>query len=181
MKQLWSIALAGGLLLTGCGGGKGTAVAPQGAGELPVGTPTATPSVAACPVVNRPRFAWPSPLLADLPQPPGATYTSTTTQGQLTVVRFTTARSLRDSVLFVVHALPAGGYALGRGDAEPAEADAPFVKGDVRGVMKMLVIGPCTTQWLVAATRAPLPGRGSPLLPTPTHPPGSTPTPLPFG
>lgn len=147
----------------------------------PVATSAAAPGVAACPAVRRPRFVWPSPLPADLPQPPGATYTGTTSRGQLTVVRFTSAHSLRESVVFVVHALPAGGYTLGRGDAEPAEADAPFVNGDVRGVMKMQVLGQCATQWLVVATRAKLPASGSPLLPTPTHPPGSTPTPLPFG
>lgn len=167
MKQLRSVVLAGGLLLAGCAGGGGRAVAPQGGGDLPVATPAATPDVAACPAVSRPRFAWPSPLPADLPQPPGATYTGTTSQGKLTLVRFTSAHSLRESVVFVVHALPAGGYTLGRGDSEPAEADAPFVKGDVRGVMKMQVLGRCTTQWLVVATRAKLPG--------------STPTPLPFG
>lgn len=181
MKQLWSAVLAGGLLLAGCGSGGGTAAAPQGGGAPPVATPAAAPSVAACPAVNRPRLAWPSPLPADLPQPPGATYTGTTMEGQLTLVRFTTAHSLRESVMFVVHALPAAGYRLGRGDAEPAEAEAPFVKGDVRGFMKMQVIGPCTTQWLVAVTRAKLPGSGSPLLPSPTHVAGSTPTPLPFG
>lgn len=176
MKQLRSVVLAGGLLLAGCAGGGGRAVAPQGGGDRPVATP-----VAACPAVSRPRFAWPSPLPADLPQPPGATYTGTASRGQLTVVRFTSAHSLRESVVFVVHALPAGGFTLGRGDAEPVEADAPFARGEVRGVMKMQVLGQCTTQWLVVATRTKLPGGGSPLLPTPTHPPGSTPTPLPFG
>lgn len=181
MQRLFCLVLAAGLLLTGCASGGGPVAAPSDSGGPPPPTATASPTGASCPAVTRPRFAWPRPVPADLPQPPGSTYTSTTTRDKLTLVRFSSAHSLRESVLFVVHALPATGYTLGRGDAEPAEADAPFAKGDVRGVMKMLVGGPCTTKWLVVVTRAKLPGSGSPLLPTPAHPPGSTPTPLPFG
>jgi hypothetical protein len=93
-------------------------------------------------------------------------------------VRFSTATSLRDSVLFVVREVQQAGFSLGRGDAEPAEADAPFGRGDVRGIYKMLVRGDCQTDWLVAVTQA-LPGGGSPVLPTASRGPSSAP--LPFG
>ncbi len=92
------------------------------------------------------------------------------------VVRFTTQDSLRQGVLFVVRALPAAGYAVGRGDAEAAEADAPFSRGDLRGVYRMVARDTCTTDWLLALTSS-SGGAPGPLLPTPT---GST-SPLPFG
>jgi hypothetical protein len=92
---------------------------------------------------------------------------------------FTTPISLRESVLFVVEAMPAAGYTLARGDAENTEADAPFVKGDLRGVLRMIAVEPCRTDWLMAlSTGVPsgAPGGGSPLLP-----PRADASPLPFG
>ena len=68
---------------------------------------------------------------------PGATIESSkkTTDG-LFIVLFSTSTSLRDGVIFIVRKLPPAGFQLGRGDAEPAEADAPFNKGDLRGVLR---------------------------------------------
>jgi hypothetical protein len=100
------------------------------------------------------------------------------TKDGLTIVQFTTSTSLRDGVLFIVKRLPAAGYNLGRGDAEPAEADAPFTKGeDLRGVLRGASITLCQTKWVLAVTRQRL-GTGSPLLPP--HQ-GPSPSPLPFG
>ena len=117
---------------------------------------------------------------ADLPQPPSSRLLSSRRAGDgVVVVRFRTPSSLRSGVLFAHDALPAAGFALGHGDAEPAEADAPFTRGALRGVMKLAATEPCLTDWLVAVVTAPL--GTSPLLPTPAAAPGASPTALPFG
>jgi hypothetical protein len=125
-------------------------------------------------------YAWPKPVPPDLPKLPGATLGETKqTKDGLTIVRFSTASSLRDGVLFIVRNLPPAGFVLGRGDAEPAEADAPFNKGDLRGVLRGVAREACATEWLLAVTRGrPGGGTGNPLLPSHT---GPSPSPLPFG
>lgn len=130
---------------------------------------------AGCPATGRPTKAWPDGVPADLPQPPTTEVTEVEQREDgLTVVTFTTATSIRESVVFLVQALPAAGYTLARGDAESTEADAPFVKGGLRGVMRMVAVEDCRTDWLLALTRG-VPG-GTPLLPV--RPSAS---PLPFG
>lgn len=71
------------------------------------------------------------------------------------LLRFTTAMSLRDAVIFLLKHYPAAGYVLGRGDAEINEADAPFIRGTVHGTTRLSRIGPCTTTWLVATVTQP--------------------------
>ena len=93
-------------------------------------------------------------------------------------MKFSTPTSLRDSVLFVVRKLPKAGYVLGRGDAEATEADAPFVHGGTRGLVRMLGTAPCSTLWLLATVDSTATS-SSPLL-TP-HTPTASPSPLPFG
>jgi len=133
------------------------------------------PKAQACPAPGRPTAAWPQAVPADLPQTPTAQVTEVDERADgLTVVKFTTATSIRESVLFLVEALPAAGYTLARGDAENTEADAPFVKGGLRGVMRMISVEACRTDWLMALTRGAT--GGSPLLPAR---PGASP--LPFG
>lgn len=158
--------------LAGCGGGSAPAAAPA-----PVHTVSASP----CPSAPGAAAHWPHQLPADLPRPPAATVQGTTSTGAVTIVRFTTATSLRDAVLFVVDKYPHAGYLLGRGDAEANEADAPFVHGDLRGVTRMSQVAPCLTQWLVAFAHVGSGGSGggSPLLPP--HSPSGSPSPLPFG
>lgn len=173
MKPLVPVALVV-VTLCGCGGTSRPAAAP---------TPTARPVATgpSCPAVVRPRFAWPASYPQDLPQPPAATLTAVTkTPSGLVITKFRTEGSLRQGVVFVVQSLQKAGFVLGRGDAEPTEADAPFVRGDQRGVMKLLAVGPCTTDWLVGVSRVTGGPTGtSPLLPTPSH--GGTASPLPFG
>lgn len=166
------------LATVGLLGGCASSSAPQAASEaVPV---TAEAPKPACPIVTKSRFAWPADYPQDLPQPPGSTFTGTSkTRDGLTLTKFTSAQSLQQSVAFVVTELKRAGFELGRGDSEGTEADAPFAKGDVRGVMKMLSTGPCSTSWLVAVTRQPRPGATSPLLPTPYH--STSPSPLPSG
>lgn len=170
LVPLVAVCLAAGA----CGGGSTTAAPATGQPSL-----ARTADATSCPAVRKPRFDWPAGYPQDLPQPPGATFGQVTkTSTGLVVTRFSTATDLRTSVLFVVQALPKAGFTLGRGDAEPAEADAPFVREDLRGVMKMQVVSPCSTNWLVAVTKA-ASTSNSPLLPTPSH--SGSPTPLPFG
>lgn len=163
-------------LLTGCAGSDTQAAVPT---PVPTAAAAANPApTCAPPEPGDP--AWPEQVPADLPKPPGVTITEVQerTDG-LTVVMFTTPISIRESVLFLVQAMPAAGYTLARGDAENTEADAPFVKGDLRGVLRMIAVQPCRTDWLMAlSTGAPAgaPGGGPPLLP-----PRPDASPLPFG
>src|SRR4051812_32567897 len=177
-RSLICAAAASLLLLTGCTGSSSSAA--------PDPTPSAAASVAparalpSCKPPARTSYTWPKPVPADLPKIPGATLGDTKqTNDGLTIVRFSTSSSLRDGVLFIVRNLPPAGYVLGRGDAEPAEADAPFNKGDLRGVLRGVSREVCATEWLLAVTRGrPGGGTGTPLLPSHT---GPSPSPLPFG
>lgn len=161
--------------LAGCtGSSSSTGAAPR---------PT-TPTTSASPTCPQPSHVkpaeWSPKVPADLPKPPGARIDDEqTAQDGVHIVKFTTQTSLRDSVLFVVEKLPKAGYTLGRGDAEATEADAPFVHGDVRGLIRMLQVGLCQTQWLLATVDTSAASGSSPLL-TPHSPTGS-PSPLPFG
>ena len=122
---------------------------------------------------------WPSKVPTDLPKPSNAKVQSQFTASDgVHIVKFTTPTSLRDRVLFVVRKLPKAGYVLGRGDAEATEADAPFVHGNIRGLVRMLGVAPCQTLWLLATVDSTA-SSNSPLL-TP-HSPSASPSPLPFG
>ena len=161
-------------LLAGCSGSAEPAAAPTAA---PAATAAAAPTCAPAPPSD---FAWPDPVPADLPEPPGAKVTDIQkrTDG-LFVVQFTTPISIRQAVLFLIEKMPAAGYTLARGDAENTEADAPFVKGNLRGVMRMIAVESCRTDWLMAITTgapAGAPGGGNPILP-----PRADASPLPFG
>ena len=97
----------------------------------------------------------------------------------LTLVRFTTGQSVRDGVVFLARALQPAGYTLGRGDAEAIEADVPFSKGQLRGLLKMIAEEPCRTQWILALQTEPAAAaQTAPLLPPVTS---ASPSALPFG
>ena len=171
---LAAMALAG-VGVAGCSGSS------SGNGAAPQPTPASTSAAPTCPSpspVTPP--VWSRKVPADLPKPPGARIDDEQTlAGGVHYVRFSTQTSLRDSVLFVVRTLPKAGYTLGRGDAEATEADAPFVHGNIRGLVRMLQLGLCQTQWLLATVDTSASVGNSPLL-TPHSPTGS-PSPLPFG
>ena len=177
MRRLLAPVLAAGLLVVaGCSGGGTTAAAPT---PTPTRSPAPTrPSVPTCPPAQPATFSWPAPVPADLPIPPGSVLGEVTQQPSgLTLVRFSTTQSIRDGVVFLVQQLPKAGYTLARGDAEASEADAPFVKGRTRGVMRILATGECKTDWVLAvATTDGAAKGGSPLLP-----PAPDASPLPFG
>ena len=164
------------LLVTGCSGGSKQAAPPSSSGPR-------TFSPAPCPTPSTAKQArWPATVPADMPKPPNAAISdSSTTSDGVHITKFTTPTSLRDGVLFVVGKFPKAGYVLGRGDAEVSEADAPFVHGNTRGLVRLLATQPCSTLWLVATVDSTNPGTGggSPLLPT--HSPSGSPSPLPFG
>jgi hypothetical protein len=157
--------------LAGCGGGGSR---PAGAG-----TPTATALVpTSCPGAHQASAVgrWPAPVPASLPKPPSGTRARVTYRNfQLTVVAFHSRLSLRESVLFVLNHLPPAGYVIGRGDAEPAQADAPFSGPGVFGQIRLDALAPCRTRWLVAIGAARGTG-GSPLLPKPSA--SASPVPL---
>lgn len=160
------LPLVGVLLLTGaCSGGDTAKPAPA---------VTAAPSPA-CPG-GKTNLAWPAEVPATLPKPPGAVFKAVARRNGITSVRFSTPTSLREGLLFVLRELPRSGFTIGRGDAEPAEADVPFGRGNLQGIYKMIILGTCSTDWLVAVTQARR--GGSPIL---TPNPGASSTPLPFG
>jgi hypothetical protein len=160
------------LLLAGCGG----EATPDAAAPQPTASSLFAPRPQSCPEPPASDLEWPASVPADLPKPPGATLTEVEARTDgLTVVQFSTPISIRDSVLYVIDALPAAGYTLARGDAENTEADAPFVKGDLRGVLRMIAVEQCRTDWLMALAQG-APTGGSPLLP-----PRPNASPLPFG
>ncbi|MDX6219009.1 MAG: hypothetical protein QOD70_1136 [Frankiales bacterium] len=164
------------LLLSGCSGSSTPSA--TGTGQPTVATaPTA--SQTPCPARPGKPFQWPAAMPKDLPKPPGATYVSATTSAdKVTIVRLTSSMSLQQSVLFVLGQVQKAGFTLGRGDAEPAEADAPFGRGEIRGIYKMLGRDNCSTDWLVATAKVSF-GNMSPVLPTASRGPSSSP--LPFG
>ncbi len=160
------------LALAGCAG---EAAAPKAKPSL---SPTPSPAVSACADVKPAKPAvWPAEVPEDIPKPPNATITKVekTTTG-VTVVQFTTKSSLREGVLYVVKEFPKFGYTLGRGDAEVTEADAPFQKGKVRGLVRMLAQEQCATIWLLAIGR-----EGGGPAPFAPRSPSSGASPLPFG
>ena len=173
------VPLAGLLSLmsvTACSGGSladGAISGPASPAPSRSPLPTCAPASPVGPV-------WPTPIPRDLPAPPSGQIEGVkhTPEG-LTVVTFSTSTSLRDGVLFLVKQLPLAGYTLGRGDAETAEADAPFNKGaNLRGVYRMVSKDICSTSWLLAVSTKRLGGVGNPLLPARV---GPSPSPLPFG
>jgi hypothetical protein len=164
--------------LSGCSGSSTPAA---GTSPRPIPTPTC-PSATATPSPKSTALANAlSKVPFDLPMPNDITVLdSTTTTDGIQVVKFTTATTLRDAVLFIVGRYPKAGYTLGRGDAEATEADAPFVKNKVRGLTRVAALQPCQTLWLVATAAATTaPGGTSPLLSP--HPTSSQTSALPFG
>lgn len=167
------------LALSGC---SSEAIGPSVAAPGTTARPTAptlptAPALPTCAPAAAASLTWPVGVPADLPKPPGANGAKEQSRKDgLTVVTFSTATSLREGVQFLVKALPAAGYTVGRGDAETTEADVPFVKDGLRGVLRMVAVEQCRTDWLLAVTSGAATTGGSPLLPS--RPSAS---PLPFG
>jgi len=176
MKRALPALVGALLLLAGCSSGS----KPDAQGtQPPLPSMAPTPSPTPCPRLPGKPFEWPAAMPKDLPKPPGSTFVSTTTSAdRVTIVRLHSTTSLQQSVLFVLNEVNKAGFTLGRGDAEPSEADAPFGRGDIRGIYKMLGRDACSTDWLVATAKGSF-GGTSPVLPTASRGPSSSP--LPFG
>lgn len=177
------VLLVGLVALTGCAGsGSPGAAATLSAGPLVTDAPVVAPSptAAACTGLSAPTtLRWPDGVPPNVPVPATAVLDKVVDQPDgLKLVLFGTTRPLRDGLLEVVRALPAAGYTLGRGDAEPLEADVPFSNGVVRGTMRMLAKSECTTGWLLAIAVDKPDGSGPRL---PVYTPRNSPSPLPFG
>jgi hypothetical protein len=177
LRRCGALAVAAGVAVVvgGCGGSSG----PPSAGPGTT-TPPVTTTAIACPAPSKSKpAAWPKSVPVDLPKPPHVVVLDHQTASDgVDIVKFRTPSSLRESVLFVVDAYPKAGYVLGRGDAEATEADAPFIHGNIRGLVRMLTTGACQTDWLLATVNTQSP-TGTPLLPV--HTPSGSPSPLPFG
>ncbi len=173
------------VLLSGCSGAS-PASAPASPAALPsspAASPAAVAVTATCPATV-PTGTWPAGVPDDLPVPPTAAIAGTTKNPDgLTLVRFSTTQSVRQGVIFLTTALQPAGFTLGRGDAEAIEADVPFSRGALRGLMKMIAQEDCRTNWILAlqtAGSAATGGIGSP-APLLSPVPRASPSPLPFG
>lgn len=178
-----ALVLSAALLLAGCSGAQPEArkASPSPVAPSPAASsPAAALAAATCPA-SAPTGRWPAGVPADLPVPPTATMGRVDTNPDgLTLVRFSTRQSVRQGVLFATTALQPAGFALGRGDAEAVEADVPFSRGALRGLLKMIQQDECQTQWVLALQSARPGGAASPApLLSPVTP--SSPSPLPFG
>jgi hypothetical protein len=166
--------------VAGCGGSSSDSVAnpapkPVPTLTCPKDTPTPAPSASAA--VARALRSVPF----DLPMPDNISVVDVTkTSDGIQVVKFTTPTSMRDTVLFIVDKYPKAGYVLGRGDAEATEADAPFVKGRLRGLTRVASLNQCQTLWLVATIATSGSNGGTSPLLSP-HPTSSQTSALPFG
>lgn len=171
-----AVTVAAIAVLSGCGGSS----APSASAPTQSAVPTPTcPAVLPTPATSADTTKILRHVPFDLPMPGNMTYVASRTTNGIRVVQFTTPNSLRDSVLFIVKRYQSAGYNLARGDAEATEADAPWAHTGVRGLTRVITVGNCQTQWLVASVATDSAGSNSPILQP--HPTSSVTSPLPFG
>jgi len=117
-------------VLGGCGGGGGDAE--RTAGPLP-------PCAAVKKEIPRPAL-----LPDDFPLPPGARLTASKTpfEGQ-GVIEGAVPGSIDDAAAFFDDELEDAGYAAGRGDSEPGEAESLFTGKELRGGWRVNEIPNC--------------------------------------
>ncbi len=111
------------------------------------GAQTPADDVPTIPACARPGTSIPRPaqLPADLPLPPGTVFTSSETpyQSQL-LVKGVIPTDTAGARKFFTEKLPASGYRLGRGDAEPPlEAESLFGGKGIRGAWRVNSIPNC--------------------------------------
>jgi hypothetical protein len=129
--------------------------APSAAGNAPAITTTLGSACAATPTTPGP-LTWPAAVPQDFPKPPAATLDAVKQLQPKSghkhpgvVVSLTVPASLQDEIRYVNRILPAAGFALGRGDAEQAEADIPFTRADVTGQLRLRRATTCRTTWIL--------------------------------
>lgn len=173
-------ALLAATAVTGCGASGGSPAARPAPSSVVLATPTrATPSPCPAPPSTSPD--WPKELPADLPKPPGATIVRVDKlPNGIVGVRFSDGMSLREGVIWILDSFKRGGWVLGRGDAEPSEADQPFTRGKEFGQVRLIATDqPCLTQWLMYYGIRDAPSQTAP--PLPVYSPKGPASALPFG
>lgn len=142
-------------LVSGCSGSPGSAGS-SSARDAGSGSPS-LPPLASCPTPTRDGSAFPPGEPSRLPHPAFATSATAVPVevAGVQLLKFTTAMSLRDAVIFVTEQFPEAGWVIGDGDAEGHEADVPFSKGTVHGKLRLSGLAPCTTTWLVQTVTRP--------------------------
>ncbi|MBV9293868.1 MAG: hypothetical protein JO222_15605 [Frankiales bacterium] len=175
MRHSVGVAIAAIAAVVSVGGCAGSSGSTTGGPTAPTITQPLTPQ---CPSTSAPPGRWPRYLPPDFPRPAAYHFEQSTVDAQgIRTTRFTTSSSMRDAVLFVVQRFPRAGYVLGRGDAEATEADAPFVHGPARGLLRLAAIQNCMTLWLLYTVDK----KVGPVPNLPTFIPSASPSPLPFG
>ena len=156
--------------------GSATACSKKVPSALP--QPSVVATLPSCVASAVPTQSWPIEVPADLPKPESSKLSAVTQESGVTIVRFDTSSSLREGLVPLLKDLRTSGFEIGRGDAEPREADVPFARQGVRGIFKLVSVAQCHTAWILGITRKGGPGSG-PVLPGFSPPPSSAP--LPFG
>jgi hypothetical protein len=108
-------------------------------------TSSAQPPRALPACANRnPAVPLPSSLPADFPLPPGTRITTARTLSPSQfLIRGVIPADLQDAAGFFDNSLPESGYQVGIGDAEAAEAEAPFTGNGFRGRWRVNEIPDC--------------------------------------
>lgn len=139
------------LLATACGNDPTARPSPSAAPSTPPVTLSATPS---CPPGGR-ADPWPAGVPRDLPRLPGLRVTEPIRKGDAVGARGTAVGTLQASLTFLVQALPAAGYPLGRGSDTPREFLAPFRGNGFSGLYRVKSgPGPCDVTFSVVVARA---------------------------
>jgi hypothetical protein len=138
------------LPLAGCG-----SAAPRAAAVTAVPAPTYSPPVCPSPAATPggQTRGWPAGFPARFPRPAGLRVVAVSSEpGGIRLARFTSTLGLRASVLVALHALPAAGFRLGRGDAEANETDIPFSGTAVHGLLRLDGASPCSVVGILAVS-----------------------------
>jgi hypothetical protein len=134
-------------------------------------------SAPACPPARGPAASWPTGFPKDFPTLPSLSLgTVENNPSGIKIAEWSSPVDLRSAVLFAVQALPKAGFVIGRGDAELYEADIPFARANVRGLLRIDAASECSVYGFLAVEQI-SPGGPVTLLP-PHH--GTSPSPLPF-
>lgn len=115
-------------------------------------TALATASTGACPTPSGGATAWPAPVPASLPVPPGLAITSSRRNSDgTTLVQFTAPLSFRQAARYLVDLRTAGVVPKG-GDAESREIDQPFTAPGYRGAFSLHKTGDCSISGSLSTT-----------------------------
>lgn len=127
------------VLLVALGATVGCTPGPQAG---PAGGATAIPALPPCASAGA-AVTLPTGVPGNLPLPPGTMVTSVQVDGGRTLLGGVVPTDLQTAARFFQTALPAAGFKLGEGDAEPDEAESVFTGNGVKGQWKVHSITGC--------------------------------------